>query len=516
MLSGAGDRVTYCMAYVPGDEEFRWRELLASSAVDFLGVVPAGNEIFMAAAGGGLYVLGRDASTAAAPTHAAITDASPIPNGWYWRAPAPIINYPALLSDGLLPLLLEGGRVFFLAPDGALAGEMQLPEYRGPNEFFDLPVYFHENRTVVVLLPDRIYAMQPEAGQLWEFPIVIADPSGDQFDGIGLHTYSSGDLEFLWDSSLTLSAYTPEEGLLWQQTLEAGLRDDFSGPAVTDTGRLYIADSAGALYAFDASGIAWTYHPEGNLRGASDPRIGPDGNLYYVLTNGTAGFLEAVSPDGQPIFRVQLTTFQFYTSPQFVAGGQFIRVDDDFVDAAAGALRPLEFPFEVAQFIEGEDGASYVHTGSHIIRWQIGPDGYEELRSYPVNMEGTNQFIQPFIRVYPDGFIEVQIFDQNAPRYLWVDPETGEIRSFERLWASIGFGTGEIGPEYVHCDQDLEALELTCVKEVPGSAGPVWSLTIQGIDGTVSGFPPPIVYRDGRMYILAGGENLYMIEVEIP
>ncbi|HUF40151.1 MAG TPA: PQQ-binding-like beta-propeller repeat protein [Anaerolineales bacterium] len=508
-------RSTFCLAFAPGEEKPLWQKPFAAAAQFFVGSFRRGAEVFIATEGGDLVVLGREEVTVQAVSEP--TDAAEIPGGWYWRAPAPLVNYPVLLPDGTLPLLLEDGSVYFLAPDGSLSGSLQLSEFQRPDEFFELPVYFYENEIVIAVVADRVYAMQPGAGQLWEFPVSSALFSGDPFGGsVSLHHYSSGDVEFLWDSSLTLYAYTPQDGLLWQFTLEEGLRDDFAGPAVTDTGRLYIAGSEGTLYAFNADGPAWTFHPGGGLRAASDPRLGPDGNLYYVSTSGISGFLESVTPDGEHRWQTALDTFRYFNSPQFVSGGAYIRVADDFIDAATGVLVPIEFPFEVEDFIEGADGGNYIRTGSHIIRWEIGPEGYEQVRSYTVIMEGSNQFIQPIIRVYANGIIEVQIFDPNAPRYLWVDPDTGDIRSFERPWSVIGFSTGEIGPEFTHCEQDPEAQTLTCIKEVPSSPEPVWSLTIEGIDGGVSRFPPTVLYQDGRLYVVAGGVDVYMFEVEIP
>jgi len=508
-------RSTFCLAFAPGEEKPLWQKPFAAAAQFFVGSFRRGAEVFIATEGGDLVVLGREEVTVVAESEP--TGAAEIPGGWYWRAPAPVVNYPVALPDGSLPLLLEDGSVYFLAQDGSLAGHLLLDEFELPDEFFELPVYFYENGIAVAVLPDRVYAVQAGAGQLWEFPVNRALFTGDPFGGsISLLQYSSGGLQFLWDVSLTLYAYTPEEGLLWQYTLEEGLRDDFAGPAVTDTGRTYIAGSEGTLYAFGSDGPAWTFHPGGSLRTASDPRIGPDGNLYYVTTSGTSGFLVSVTPDGALRWQIKLETFRFFNPPQFVSAGAYIRVADDFVNAETGAIVQIEFPFDVEEFIEGADGNNYLRTGSHIIQWEIGPGGYEQVRSYAVSMEGSNQFIQPTIRVYANGIIEVQIFDPNAPRYIWIDPDTGDIRSFERPWSVIGFGTGEEGPEYVHCEQDPDVFALTCVKEVPGSTEPVWSLTIEGIDGTISGFPPPILYADGRLYLIADGVNVYMFKVEIP
>jgi outer membrane protein assembly factor BamB len=129
----------------------------------------------------------------------------------------------------------------------------------------------------------------------------------------------SGEVYFLLDSANSIYALTPQDGLLWQQAFEAGFRDDLVFPALSETGEVYLADREGILYGFNRTGLSWTYDPGGNLRTASDPAIGPDGNLYYVVTSG----------------------------------GTYTRVYEDFVDLESGRY-PIEFPFEVNRFISGD------------------------------------------------------------------------------------------------------------------------------------------------------------------
>jgi hypothetical protein len=71
-------------------------------------------------------------------------------------------------------------------------------------------------------------------------------------------------------------------------------------------------------------------------------------------------------------------------------------------------------------------------------------------------------------------------------------------------------------PEYIYCEQDPDSGELACEKFVPESPDPVWSISIEGIEGNLAGFPPPVVYDGSRLYLLAGGENVYVLDMEIP
>ena len=170
----------------------------------------------------------------------------------------------------------------------------------------------------------------------------------------------------------------------------------------------------------------------------------------------------------------------------------------------------------MTDFIEGEDGRDYLLTGSHLIQWELGPDGYREIRDTAVNLGETSRFFRPFAQVYASGLVEFEVFRQNSITLIWVDPVSGETRSFERPWSQILLGSGTGEPEHIYCDQDLEAGLLSCKKFVPGSAETVWQLEIEGIEGSVAGFPPAAYYLDGRLHLIAGGQILYVFEVEIP
>lgn len=504
-------RTTYCLAFAPGSADPLWKERLAVSAQFFAGSAQFGAETFIATEEGDLVVLGRAEEAAGeTPPAEGASGTTAIPGGWTWQSPALVLTWPHVYADGSLALLLETGDVYFFTAEGEQAGRLTLPEFRQVEDAFAQPVEFFDGQIVVAVLEDRAYAMQSGAGLLWEFPVEIVP------DTPYLQQYRSGDVQFLLDTSRTLYAYTPQDGLLWQFPLEEGLRDDFAGPAIGAEGSLYIADSSGTLYAFDASGLRWSFDPGGNLRTASDPALGPDGNLYYVLTSGTSGSLASVTPDGALRWLTELQTFRFYSTPQFAAGGAYARVTDDFVSTETGVYQPVVFPFDVAEFIEGADGFDYVLTGSHVIRWQIGPEGFEQVRDTTLNLHNTNSFARPMVRVYSTGVIEIQEFTTNSTMVSWIHPETGEVRSFERPWSEIAFQSQTDSPERLYCEQDLEQALLTCTKLVLESPDPVWSLELQGIEGSVAGFPPPIRYADGRLYMVAGGRTVFVIAMEIP
>lgn len=504
-----GQRATECLAYTAGSTEPGWKLRLGAAPRDFTGAVWLGGEAFFAAREGELYVLGRSAA-AVNPEQGETAAATVLENGWFWPAPARILNVPYPLSDGTLPIFLETGAVHFLNPDGTKAGELILPEFGEEDLAHNIPVDFSEGQIAVSILEDRVYAAQAGAGQIWEFPVEL------NLQAEVLPHYISGDLHLLMDQNQVFYAYTASEGLLWQTTLDAPLRDEFSFPATDGEGKAYIADAAGSVYAFDASGLLWTYTAETGRRTTTDVVIGPDGNLYFVTAAFSNGFLVSLTPEGQERWVAELETFRFTNEPEFSATGEFVRVAESFVETKTGVVRPVEFPFEVTDFIEGEDGRDYLLTGSHLIQWELGPDGYQEIRDTTVNLGETSRFFRPFAQVYASGLVEFEVFRQNSITLIWVDPVSGETRSFERPWSQILLSSGTGEPEHIYCDQDLEAGLLSCKKFVPGSAETVWQLEIEGIEGGVAGFPPAAYYLDGRLHLIAGGQILYVFEVEIP
>ncbi len=434
--------------------------------------------------------------------------AAPLEDGWSWLAPEPILFSPVILPNGVVNLVGESGTIYVLNPDGSPRALLTLPNYETFTSDYGLSVEFDEDGRALAIARQKVLAVGPDNTLLWEFAF--------HYDGeSGFFTYKSGEVHYLLDGALTLYAYTAADGLLWHFPLENGLRDEYIEPEPGEAGGLYLTDRLGVLYAFNATGLAWSFDP-GGLRSASDPTLGPDGNLYYVVTGGTRGTLLSVTPAGQERWRTNLETIRYYNQPVFTADGRHIRVGDNFVEAASGAFVPVAFPFEVRMFITGRDGHDYLLTGSHVIQWQIGPEGVETAQDVVVNLEGMESFQTPLIDVFETGVIQVQIFDQDGIQFSWIAPD-GTVLTVQPLaYSQIRFVTNPGAAELVWCGQDLQARTVSCFKTGPESRNPIWEFTLSGIEGSVDGFQSPVVYQNGWLYLLAGFRDLYVIEVVIP
>lgn len=430
-------------------------------------------------------------------------------NGWLFTVPEKIINAPDVRSNGIVNLVGESGTVYRLNPDGTAREEIILPEFEyDPNNFY-IPISFFDEGTITVRTPNKIYAVNPDGTLRWEFPLTISA------EGSVLPEAQLGDLFLQLDSTKTLFAYTLADGLLWQYTFENGFREDFYAPAV-DAQQAYFVDITGLLYAFSAEGLTWTLPAGERLRAASAPIIAPDGNVYYMLTDQTKGFLQSVTPTGEQRWTTELTTFLFYTLPDYTVGGQYIFVKQDLVRADTGELAPVEFPYEVNTFIRGDDGADYLLTGDNIIRWQIGPEGYESLHTVHYSTENIRSFSPPLVRVYASQITEIRYFVQNGMIFVWLNPDGEVMNTF-----TIGWKTVQILPEnpdeisLTLCDQSPTEKQLICKKYVPGSQDPVWETVISDMSGEINVFGGLLI-RNGQLFAVSEQMNLYVINLELP
>jgi outer membrane protein assembly factor BamB len=429
-------------------------------------------------------------------------------NGWRFTAPERIVIGPQVLSNGIINLISEDGTVYRLNPDGSAREEFTLPEFAYNPDSFSLPATFYDDGTLTLRTPDKIYAVNPAGAVRWEIPMTFSS------EGAVLPEATLGDLFLQLDSTNTLHAYTLADGERWQFTFENSFREDFFAPAVDET-HAYFVDSPGIVYAFSREGLAWTFTPEERLKAASAPTLTPDGNLYYVLTNNSKGFLQALTPTGEPRWQTELTTFSFYTLPDYSVGG-YIFVKEDLVRAGTGELAAVEFPYEVDAFIRGEDGFDYLLTGNNVIRWQVGPAGFESLHTSQFNVESLQTFSDPRVRVYPSQITEMEYFTQNGPYMVWLNPDGEVMNAFALDWNAVRLNLQQEGETSLTlCQQSLIEETLECQKYVAGTQDPVWETVIEGISGSFNPFFG-LVIQNGQLYILTDEMNLYALALEIP
>lgn len=435
--------------------------------------------------------------------------AAALQNGWNWRSPETLTGRQHILADGTIVLEAESGAVYFINPDGSprasLAGGLNEGEER-----IAWSNYYFDDMSVLNITAERVFAIHPDLGLRWEFPVEItSEEYWPQY-------YPGDNFRLIVDTANNMYAFTLEDGLLWTYSLDGVPNGEYLTVATGSGGVFYAAEAGGNLFAFDRNGVKWSFDPGENLRAASDPVVGADGRVYYVITSGTFGTLISLGPDGSERWRTRLDTFRFYEAPSISAGGVYVYVDEDFVAVESGRLTALDFPYTVDAIYSGEDGYDYLITGHHIIRWRIGPDGFEQLNDIVVNLENFGGFFAPFLHIHPDGLIEFRLFTDRESQLVWIDSNTAAVEVHSIPYSQILFRTrtGEI--EFTRCDADADSSSISCAKNIPGLEDSVWSLTIDGIFSPTPGFSPAINYIDGRLYIMPDPLNLYAFDLEIP
>ena len=437
------------------------------------------------------------------------TAASALPNGWGWRAPEALFGQIRILADKTIVLPGESGAVYFLNPDGSPRGKIE-NQFNESEKHIEWSDFFFDDMTVLSITSERVFAVHPDLGLRWEFPVIVtSDEYWPQF-------YSGVDFWLVVDTANMLYALTPEEGLLWSYTLDGVPNNEFLSVAGGANGVFYASEAGGNLYAFNRDGVLWSFDPGENLRSATDPVVGPDGRIYYVVTSGTFGILVSIGQDGVEQWRTRLETFRFYQPPAFSAGGVYAYIDEDFVSMQTGQLASVEFPFNVDAVYPGEDGFDYLITGHHIIRWQIGPEGFEQLKDIVVNIENFGGFFTPFLHIHPDGLIEFNIFGESGAQLIWINSNTDAVETNLIPHSHILFQTQPGSAEYARCEADAETGNINCSKSIPGVADPIWSLAIDGIYSPTPGFLPVVNYTDGRLFVMPDPFKLFAFDLEIP
>ncbi len=167
-------------------------------------------------------------------------------------------------------------------------------------------------------------------------------------------------------------------------------------------------------------------------------------------------------------------------------------------------------------FIRGEDEADYLLTGSNVIRWQVGANGFESLHTSSFNAEGLTSFTAPRVRVYSSQITEMEYFTEKGPYLVWLNPDGEVMNVFQLDWNIIRVNLQQPGETSLTlCEQHLIENQLECKKYVAGTPDPIWDTIIEGISGS---FDPFMGFRfmNGQLYVLTDEVNLYVLTLAVP
>jgi peptide/nickel transport system permease protein len=395
-------------------------------------------------------------------------------SGWLLDFPEPISAGPFILDDGGGYLLSESNQIYIFTADGEIRKVITLPTLPHQFEFqgfgggltvTPVPPFITTDDLLIVVSSDKVYGLNPDESLRWEAP--------------------------LQDPPFSFPAGGPVEGVFYQ------------------------IDTLGTLYAFSVSeGLLWKHDPEEGLKGASPaPVFGPQGNIYYTITNGTKGMVEALSPEGDFLWRAELKTFNFFRPIQISPDGNWLAVDDDVVYTQTGNLQDIEsqLEFQIDQFITGEDGKTYLRSGNTIIQWEIDNGQFRNLHQFTFSTAGIRTFADPTVTVSPEGIFWFRLATSRVVN-LWVNQE-GQVVAFVQ-WPRRDERLLEEDPVRMTlsvCDPILEENRMDCRGYALGSTEPVWELSIQGI-----GRADRLIYENGTLFAQVDGDTIQVVKVDLP
>ena len=394
-------------------------------------------------------------------------------SGWIFNTPSDLLVSPIVHADGRVYLLTDESIFYVLSPAGTLEARIELPEpiyllenrgFGGTFLSFPFPPFLTEEGHIVLAAETRIFALDLEGTIQWEIPLDKAPFAAPA---------AGADLFYVIDELGSLYAFSAEEGLVWQHDLADGLK-----------------------------------------AASPQPVFGPQGEIFYTITNGTVGFIEALSPEGEPLWRAELSTFKFFRPLQITPDGSWLALDDNVINTSTGRLVEAgNVEFSIDQYAMGHDGKTYLLSGSTVMEWEVGANGLRILNQVTVAFPDQPRGIPPALSVSEDGIIWIRIFTTGGKTtHLWVNP-AGEVLAIletfnrdDRL-LQVGFSRTVIAM----CSPDGDLEQLDCRVYADGNRDPVWQFIIEGI--SEADF---VSYANGVLYVQVDADTVQAVEVVIP
>jgi ABC-type dipeptide/oligopeptide/nickel transport system permease subunit len=465
------DEYAECAALVPGGQEPVWNLPLGDHGLA-QGGLRLDRKLYVATRGGMLFAIGKQKE---APITA--NDSTPSPKGrtsaadqtglvWDYKFDSDIRMGP--FGPDLnkeLYILTEQDALYRLNMDGDL------------EEKFTLPTGLYQTET------------NSQHSYIW--PMVAQDGS-----------------IFIVSEQNTVILYGPEGEILWEEPLSS----DPQGYAWDRaSGSLYLTDEEAGLYKFSHAGLVWKFKSAAAPYSASSPVTGPDGTVYYVVTNRGKGFVQAVSSQGKQIWATEAKTGYFYNTPQVSPDGGLVFLKDDVFEALSGNLLQLDIPFRIDEFIIGEDGHLYLRSDNNVIQWRYGEKGFEILQTASWN---ANQASASHVfGAYVDENSVIWLFYRDL--IAWLKPDGTVIATRQSYSAVDALAYHKVKNDQVittECIRQASAATLKCAAYTSDSRVPFWESTVDGVPkfGTNE-----VSWVSGDFYV-ASGDTLYKFYIGEP
>lgn len=294
----------------------------------------------------------------------------------------------------------------------------------------------------------------------------------------------------------------------WQTEIPAG---GVGNPAVGVNGQIYISDNQAGLAAISAEGrVLWYFQSEAGNRSVAGPVLASDGRIFYTVTTGSKGFIQAVSAEGQGMWVTQANTPSFFEAPRLSADENFVFLKNDVFDAQSGELLTLESDLNVLRYFPGGDGHDYLLAGQNVIQWQPAGATIEVLDIAEWDSSGLSQVAAPQeVGVRPDKTAWLLYTSPGGTtRLVWVTLD-------DQLIGSTGYAVsrGQVVDmrqdltTYVCGGRSFDEQFVECAALDPEAHDEIWGLKL-GNQGPVQGG----FWKDGRLYIATRSGTIFAID----
>ncbi len=223
-----------------------------------------------------------------------------------------------------------------------------------------------------------------------------------------------------------LIALSPEGQLIWQKSLPAA---GVGSPALDVEGNIYVADQSGGLSSFTSTGeFRWNNRPDGDFEATSGPIVGINNIAYYTVI----GDVRAISSAGELLWQKSAYTRRVTYEPILSPDENLVFLRNTALITNSGQKISFDNPLVIEQFVVGLDGNLQARFESQLYAWEF--DGERPQILNHMQWSRTSFFGFPSLMgVLPDksAWIHYTSPDEDS-NLLWVDAE-GETINHNRL-----------------------------------------------------------------------------------
>ncbi len=269
-----------------------------------------------------------------------------------------------------------------------------------------------------------------------------------------------------------------------------------------------------ALFKVSPDGdLLWRFQSEAAPMTSAGPVVSPDDVIYYTVTTGGRGFVQAVTEDGEGLWSSDGTTSALYEQVAVGVDGDYVFLKNVLIDAQTGQIIQPETDLNVLRFFPGEDGFNYLVSGNNIIRWELNGGRLDVVEVAEWDHSELSQSTAPRqVGVLPGGTAWMMYTSPGGnSNTVWVtmddkflgsaafEVSSGQMLAMQPYMDGFECGGRSFQPEYVKCAVIF-----------PGADQPRWEIDL-GSPGEVQGG----FWLDQRLYLTTAGGALYAVEANL-